>query len=83
MFKNVSSKICAGPWNKKQTNKQTKNCKALLGRIMEIFNKFKKNPYCKIGGIDIDEIVISLQIYHFQMQSQCVWIHPQTNIVIK
>ena len=57
MFKNVSSKICTGPWNKK-------NCKALLGRIMEIFNKFKKNPYCKIGGIDIDEIVISLQIYH-------------------
>ena len=76
MFKNVSSKICAGPWNKKKK----KNYKALLGRIMEIFNKFKKNPYCKIGGIDIDEIVISLQIYHFQMQFQCVWIHLQTNI---
>ena len=49
-----------------------KNCKALLGEIMEIFNKFKKNPYCKIGGIDIDELVFSLQIYHLQMQYKCV-----------
>lgn len=39
---------------------------------MEVFNKFKNMPYFKIGGIDIDEIVISLQIHHLQMQSQSI-----------